>query len=52
MPDGYFQTNTIYCGDCKDVLTRFPEGAVDLIYVDPLFSLTSNMRSYGAMDTS
>jgi len=32
-----FQTNTIYCGDCRDILLRFPENSVDLIYADPPF---------------
>lgn len=32
-----FQTNAIYCGDCADVMNRFPEDAVDLIYIDPPF---------------
>jgi DNA modification methylase len=32
-----FQPNTIYCGDCKDVLKHFPEACVDLIYLDPPF---------------
>lgn len=32
-----FQPNTIYCGDCQEVLPRFPEGSVDLIYADPPF---------------
>jgi DNA modification methylase len=32
-----FQPNTIYCGDCQDVLQRFPEQSVDLIYADPPF---------------
>jgi DNA modification methylase len=32
-----FQPNTIYCGDCKDVLRHFPEKSVDLIYADPPF---------------
>ncbi len=33
----YFQPDTIYCGDCVDVLRRFPEASVDLIYADPPF---------------
>jgi DNA modification methylase len=33
----YFQTNAIYCGDCRDVLRKFPEESVDLIYLDPPF---------------
>jgi DNA modification methylase len=36
VPD-YFQTGSIYAGDCKDVLRRFPEACVDLIYLDPPF---------------
>jgi len=32
------KTNTIYCGDCKNVLVNhIPDGSVDLIYVDPPF---------------
>ena len=33
----YFQTGTIYCGDCLDVLRKFPAECVDLIYADPPF---------------
>jgi len=32
-----FQPNTIYCGDCRDVLRHFPESCVDLVYLDPPF---------------
>lgn len=32
-----FQTNAIYRGDCEDMLRRFPERCVDLIYADPPF---------------
>ena len=35
--DMSFQPNTIYCGDCKEVLRHFPENSVDLIYLDPPF---------------
>jgi DNA modification methylase len=34
------QTNAIYCGDCQNVLgntVEFPDGSVDLIYIDPPF---------------
>lgn len=34
------KTNAIYCGDCQNVLANtneFPDGCVDLIYVDPPF---------------
>jgi len=37
MSISYFSTNTIYCGDCKDVLAKFPNDCVDLIYADPPF---------------
>jgi DNA modification methylase len=33
----YFRPNTIYCGDCKEVLAKFPDECVDLIYLDPPF---------------
>lgn len=33
----YFHINTIYCGDCKEVLKKFPDECVDLIYADPPF---------------
>lgn len=33
----YFQPNTIYCGDCRDVLRKFPNECVDFIYADPPF---------------
>jgi len=29
--------NTIFCGDCKDVLERIPSESIDLIYLDPPF---------------
>lgn len=29
--------NTIYCGDCAQVLAYFPERSIDLIYIDPPF---------------
>jgi DNA modification methylase len=37
-----FKTNSIYCGDCKDVLSHFPDKSVDLIYVDPPFFSNRN----------
>jgi DNA modification methylase len=33
----YFSTNTIYCGDCELVLSKFPTESIDLIYADPPF---------------
>lgn len=37
MTTPFFRPNTIYCGDCKDVLAKFPADSVDLIYADPPF---------------
>ena len=37
-----FKTNSIYCGDCKEVLSHFPDKSVDLIYVDPPFFSNRN----------
>lgn len=31
------KTNSIYCGDCAEVLRYFPQGSIDLIYIDPPF---------------
>lgn len=37
MATPYFSTNTIYCGDCEIVLSKFPDDVADLIYADPPF---------------
>lgn len=31
------ETNVIYCGDCLDVMKKFPDESIDLIYLDPPF---------------
>jgi DNA modification methylase len=36
------ETNTIYSGDCKEVLSKFPDNSIDLIYVDPPFFTQKN----------
>lgn len=36
------KTNSIYCGDSKDVLRDFPDECVDLIYLDPPFFSNKN----------
>jgi DNA modification methylase len=33
----YFRANTIYCGDCLEVLRKFPAQCADLLYADPPF---------------
>jgi DNA modification methylase len=37
LTSSYFRANTIYCGDCVDVLRKFPDKDSDLIYADPPF---------------
>jgi DNA modification methylase len=37
-----FKTNSIYCGDCGEVLSHFPDKSVDLIYADPPFFSNKN----------
>jgi DNA modification methylase len=39
--------NSIYCGDCLEVMRDFPDESVDLIYLDPPFF--SNKKYSGAM---
>lgn len=36
------ETGTIYCGKANQVLSQFPEGSVDLIYMDPPFFSNRN----------
>jgi len=31
----HFSPQTVYCGDCLDILPCFPANFVDLIYIDP-----------------
>jgi DNA modification methylase len=50
VPMSYFRPNTIYCGDCKDVLSQFPNQSVDLIYADPF--QTDGLKFSGMMDLS
>lgn len=37
MASPYFTTGTIYCGDCQEVLRKFPNECADMIYADPPF---------------
>ena len=34
--------NSLYCGDCLDVIREWPAGCVDLIYLDPPFNSDSD----------
>ncbi len=37
-----FKVNAIYCGDCEDVLKKFPDKSIDLVYGDPPFFTQKN----------
>lgn len=37
-----FKPNSIICGDCEDVLKKFPDECIDLIYADPPFFTQKN----------
>ena len=49
MTVSYFRPNTIYCGDCKDVLSRFHNQSIDLIYADPHSFLINALKFCGMM---
>ena len=44
------RTNSIYCGDCADVMDRLPDGSVDLIYADPPFFSNQRYEAQGGDD--
>ena len=45
-----FQPNTLYYGDCLDIMTGFPAGCVDLICLDPPFN--SNQKYHAIFKDS
>ena len=42
----HFSPQTVYCGDCLDILPRFPANCVDLIYIDPPFNSNRNYEVF------
>lgn len=38
MEPVHFSPQTIYCGDCRETLQKFPDNSVDLVYIDPPFN--------------
>ena len=42
----HFSPQTIYCGDCLDILPHFPANCVDLIYIDPPFNSNRNYEVF------
>jgi len=45
-PSALLDTRLIYCGDCLDQLRKFPDGCVDLIYIDPPFNSNRNYEVF------
>ena len=42
----HFSPQTVYCGDCLDILPCFPSNCVDLIYIDPPFNSNRNYEVF------
>jgi len=40
------QTNTLYYGDCLEVMEKFPDSCVDLIYLDPPFNSKTDYNCF------
>jgi site-specific DNA-methyltransferase (adenine-specific) len=45
-PSAIVDTRVIYCGDNLDQLKKFPDGCVDLIYIDPPFNSNRNYEVF------
>jgi len=45
-PSVLVDTRVIYCGDNLDQLKKFPDGCVDLIYIDPPFNSNRNYEVF------
>jgi len=42
----HFSPQTIYCGDCLEILEHFPANCADLIYIDPPFNSNRNYEVF------
>jgi site-specific DNA-methyltransferase (adenine-specific) len=45
-PSSLIDTRVIYCGDNLDQLKKFPDGCVNLIYIDPPFNSNRNYEVF------
>ena len=45
-PSSLIDTRVIYCGDNLEQLRKFPDGCVDLIYIDPPFNSNRNYEVF------
>jgi len=49
-PSAVIDTRVIYCGDNLNQLRKFPDGCVDLIYIDPPFNSNRNYEVFWGRD--
>jgi DNA modification methylase len=42
----HFSPQTVFCGDCLEILPHFPANSVDLIYIDPPFNSNRNYEVF------
>ena len=45
-PSSLVDTRVIYCGDNLEQLKKFPDGCIDLIYIDPPFNSNRNYEVF------
>ena len=46
MDPTVFTPQTVYCGNCVDILKHFPSERVDLVYIDPPFNSNRNYEVF------
>ncbi|MDA7995849.1 MAG: site-specific DNA-methyltransferase, partial [Gammaproteobacteria bacterium] len=51
MSEFAFRPNTLYYGDCLDVMKNWPDASVDLIYLDPPFKSDAKYNILFGKDT-
>ena len=44
------EPNTIYCGDCLNIMMKFPDDSVDLIYLEPPFFSQKTYENFWIKD--
>lgn len=44
------EENTLYCGDCLDIMKKFTDESIDLIYLDPPFFSQKHYENFWIND--
>lgn len=47
---GPYESNSVVCGDCLDIIPRLPNESIDLIYIDPPFFSQANYKTRGGSE--